>query len=242
MTRGAPDYSNVRGYGPLHRRDDMPELAARLGSPVTFHRAGDVIHLDSFDYGIPSWTEWPGETASEIVASSTRARNGAFSMRLTPGTNSPYRVRPYRDFAFPYPGNIGVEISFTVDYRTDNIEVELLIHDPVDFHAAAIQYNHADQTLYYLKSTGYYGVLEEDIQLSHLPNIFHTLKFVVDFENGLYKHVWLDRYAYEQLDYPVQSFENAEPPFLRVWIKSYAIDNSQPVNYWDDLIVTQNEP
>ena len=239
--RGAPDYSNVRAYGPLTRLDDMSEIAARLGSPVTFHRGGSVIHLNTFEKGMPGWIEWPGETGSAFSSSAEQARSAPFSMKLTPGTNSPYRVRVYKDFAYPHPGNIAVEFSFTVDYRTDNVEMELLIHDPVDFHVAAIQYNHAANTLYYLKSTGFYEVLQEDIQLSHLPNVFHTLKLVVDFEKGTYKHVWLDAYSYMNLDYPTQSFENADPPFLRVMLKNYAIDDSQPYIFVDDVIVTQNE-
>lgn len=242
MPRGAPDYSNVRAYGPLHRMDDPAELAARLGSPVKFHRAGNVIHLDNFEKGKPGWLAGTADAGSAFALSTEQARSAPFSMVLTPGTPSPYQMIVYKDFTYPYPGNIGVEMSFTVDYRTDNVELRLLIHDTVDIHYAAVQYDHAESTINYLKSNGFWEPLEEGVQLSHLPNIFHTLKMVVDFENGLYRHVWVDRYNYEQLGYPLQTFTNAEPPYLRVRISTNAVDDSQPVIYIDDVIITQNEP
>lgn len=242
MPRGAPDYSNVRGYGPLHRADDMAESAARLGSPVTFHRAGQVIHLNTFEKGKPGWLEGTDDAGSEFSLTSSRARSAPFSMELIPGTPSPYQMIVYKDFAYPYPGNIGVEISFTMDYRIDNLELRLLIHDTEDIHYAAIQYDHAESVLNYLKSNGFWEPLEEDIKLSHVENIFHTLKLVVDFENGLYKHVWLDRHDYLELDYPLQTFTNAELPYLRVRVSINAIDDTHPPVYIDDVIITQNEP
>ena len=241
MGKGAPDYSNVRAYGPLHRADDMAEMAARLGSPVTFHRGGQVIHLNTFEQGKPGWLAGVSDTGSGFELSTEQRRSGNFSMKLTPGTISPYQMKVYKDFAYPYPGNIGVEQSFTIDYRSATIELRLLIHNTEDIHYAAIKYDHEANTFSYLKSNGFFEVLQEDVKLSHLPNLFHTMKLVIDFEKGVYKSIWLDRYSFLELDYPLQTFTNGLAPYLRVQTHYKAINNSQPYIFIDDIIITQNE-
>ena len=244
-SQGGIDYPNggfASGGVTFPITGDLAELAARLGSPVTHDRKGNVVLLQDFESGMPGWIFITGGANSELVMSTAYARSGAFSMKMVPSTASPYYVGAYKDFAYPYPRNIGIELSFTVDYRTSYIEFRLLTHDPENISYAAITYDHANGQLLYLKSNGFPGVLDADLTLSHQPNIFHTLKFVVDFENDIYNRVVLDHYTYGNLNYGLQVFENAEAPYCRMQIKNYAINDEQPAVYIDDFTVTQNEP
>lgn len=239
--RGAPDYSNVRAFGHLHRLDDMAELAARLGSAAKHDRSGNVILIDSFENGKGMWGYTPpiGDGSYEVSAS--RHRTGNFSLRIVPISTDDYALRVLRYAPYFKTDSIGMEGSFTLTPKTDYVEFRLRIYDGDFYHRCDIRYDNTNQKIWYLGNTPGWTVLEEDVKLLKSDRIFHTLKLTVNLNNKQFARVVLNsqEWAYLELDYPVVGSEIE--PYIMAQYAIWAKDSSQPEHYFDDLILTQNE-
>ena len=242
MPRGAPDYSNVTTVAPLHRVTDLSELAARMESPVSFDRAGNVIFMDTFEYGLSGWDQFPTGLDGYIGISAVAHRTGSFSMILVPCKTPSRRIMARRRDVYPLPTKVGVEFSFTVTDATDYIVFEMSVYDTEDRHIAAVTYNHVNAQIIYADDEDRPVVLDTIDRLTVGYPTFHIIKFVVDMEADTYSRIILDRHAYEGLDYAIYKDGVGGDPHIYTNIDVHATDDSLPEHYMDDFILTQNEP
>jgi len=144
MPRGAPDYSSVTSAQPLHRLDDMSEIPARLGSPVTHDRAGKVVTMETFRSGVSHWRPAIYGTGSEIVASPAYFRSEPFSCKMVCGSDDARQAKIFKHFPLPVLGKYGVEVSWMPEYKIEQIQYRLTYYDGTNAH------------IYYSTSTGFY--------------------------------------------------------------------------------------
>jgi len=214
MPRGAPDYSNVRAYGPMQRLDDMAELAARLGSPDRFERGGRIVYLESFEYGLSSWNPTTYGTGAEAILVSTIKNTGRFSARLTGGSDGAGAVKIFRKFAYPVLNKYSVEFAVYFEAHTGDIRLRLVQHD---------------------------GTTEDlDLQSPYMG--FHIFKLVADFENQVYERLVVDNETYDLSSYDAYSFTSDDCPNVRVDVLLYSETGYNGFSYVDDIILKQNEP
>jgi len=82
MAHGAPDDSNVVKQGDVYRLDDMAELAARLGSPVSYHRFGTVIWTETFEGGLGGVTPVETHPGAKVYVQSLNWRSEGVAAEL----------------------------------------------------------------------------------------------------------------------------------------------------------------
>lgn len=242
MARGAPDYSNILTASPVHRVDDMGEAVVRLGSIDSFNRAGNVIFMESFNFGMQRWAASGGVGDGSIGLTPDRYRSGPFSLEVVNPTTSPYRQWIYGLLPYPDSDTIGMEASFIIRSATDAFDLCLWVYDGETYKRAEVRYDYLDRALYYMDSDEAWAVLMEDVNPYPSSLLFHTLRFVINIDDNQYKRVVFDSLDIARLSYGFHTEASAVSPVIQSHVRFYAADDTQPVHYLDDVIITVNEP
>ncbi|MBU2060147.1 MAG: hypothetical protein KKB38_20750 [Gammaproteobacteria bacterium] len=242
MARGAPDYSNVRVASPVHQVSDLGELAVRLGGVSVHDRAGNVTLIDSFEYGNGNWFHGSPVADSSQIVTSAYSRHGAFSLKLTPASSSPYGVHVYRFVPFTSLGKFGAEISFTVTSNTQYIIAKQEIYTGTEYHRCEVRYDDVNSKIQYLNAAPSWVDLDTDIKLSKADRLFHTIKLVCDPVTATYDRILLDGLKYENLGLPYYTSASVISAFVQFGFSVNAETGAQTAHYIDSLVLTQNEP
>ncbi|KKM27271.1 hypothetical protein LCGC14_1576360 [marine sediment metagenome] len=242
MGRDLPDWGALPGPLTVHEVTDLGELAARLGSVVTYHRGGIVVFVDDFANGLTRWTTAIGGAGDVVDLSLVRTLSGPFSARLLAAS----AVSPIAEIGLELPKQIasrmGGEFAFAVDTTTSIIELTLSQYDGSNLLRATVRYSPVDETLQYLDADGNYVTKATGIALLTEANVFHNMKLVTDLENEEYVKVLLDDTAYSLTDVALRKTASAllERFSMLIWNRG-RVGASDTV-YVDRVIVTQNEP
>lgn len=244
-----PDYSAPRPLGqvpvgPVYTSTDIAELAARLGSPVTFDRRGNVIWYDSFENGLHKW-ELDVAAGGSIISSAEAARTGGLSCKMTcpNGLGDLATINHYS--GFPVLSSLGFEISSTVAPHTGLIAWQLILADGTNNIGALVVWSWADHTLTVYAATGnfVFARLVYIYPSTATRFCFHTAKLVADFVNRKYLRFILDHEIY---DLSMYDLTLALMPVEAHLMTTFEIANrtlgENPIVYADDAIITQNEP
>lgn len=241
MARGLPDDSDVVKQGAVFSLSDMAELAARLGSIVTYDRYGDVVFLDDFEHGLGGYTLTLSSADGEIALDNTTRRSGTLSVGMNSGTGATPVVYMVRTLPAPVLGKIGVQTAFTLHANTSYLQFSVYWRDGTTSHQFGVRYTHTTGVLSYLDVTRVWidlvtpGVLWVD------SGLFHMLKLVVNLQTMQYERLDVDQGAYSMTGLEPTSDPDTGRPRLRMEIR-YAGDGAvAAISYLDDLIVTQNE-
>ncbi len=219
----------------------IDELAARMASPVTFDRRGEVIWIENFENSTNKLvTVTTAPHASTFAISTTTARNGASSGLLSIAVGETLTVR--KTLGLTHLSKVGLEISFTLSDSINNITASIYVNDGSYLHWASIRYLESDSKLYYYNSAGGFTELYETLDLAIATQTFHTLKFVVDLTTHKYVRMMLDNIAVDMstLAYYYAASVSSPSAAFQLAVENNAI-GTQYI-YLDDMIVTQNEP
>lgn len=242
MPHGRPDYNATAGYKTTYRWSDLDELAARLGSPVTYDRRGDVLFIESFEKGDGMITWATAGAGSTAGLSLQRARTGQFSACLyTPAVVNPY-ARLTRRGTYPVASALGVEISFTHDFDFDNLELEVQVLDGAYLNDPFIRYSQTLQALQYRDAALNWVTIAGPLMLNANDMMFHTLKLVLDLTTNTYVRVLLNNLSYSLAGIPYRRLAAAVAAEARIIFTAYGAGANWARSYVDDIIFTQNEP
>lgn len=240
MAHGQPDYGAQAAKQTVFGQADLAEAAARLGSVVTFDRRGDVIALDDFECGEDKWERIALGADPIAELSSVTSRSGGLSMALAPASVIGSTAL-MRDF-FPYPvlSRVGFEISFAYNGNLSPYLFHLELHDGTDDHEAQVRYTQATQ-IFEINDNGVWRtVLTRAIMTNDY--LFNTIKIVADFTTDR----WV-RLIFNENDIPLSQYSllvggGAAPVYIMAYIHvTTPLAASNPA-YFDDFILTQNEP
>lgn len=241
MAKDHPDwggtYVDLMNY-PL---DDMGELAARLGSPVTYDRRGSLLWGYDFKHG-------PGDFVTSLLYGSTLAldaevwERSPFSIQLTTGTASYSVLSLHRLLAIPRLEMVGVQGSIRIGSNVGTVSFGMIHYDGEAYYLGQAQLDIANL---------YLGIVVDDVGVvaidSDMPDLasasyFAHLKVVCDLSNHTYARVSLDGVEYDCTDYKMSEVANTDAPHLRTRLR-LSNDGNGAANAWlDNLIVTAAEP
>lgn len=243
MAHGQPDFGLYAVKKTVHGLADNAELAARLGSIVTFDRRGDVLWLDGFESPVVKWIVTTDGAGGGAEVSPDAARNGGFSCKLTTDILTDDWVSLSHYLPYPVVSKIGIEVSFTMTTNLKSLLVAEWLYDGSDFHSAQVMYFSIDNKLQYLDNRGFFQDLVTDLDLYTAQTTFHTIKLVIDLETHKYVRV-----IFNETEYDMSALSYAhtpDPATIPNWRQQITIttgvDAAQSV-YVDDVILTQNEP
>ena len=242
MVRTAPDYSNVRVGQPLHRLDDQAELAARLGSPVTYDRTGSVIWYTDFEHGLQGSEFGVDHPDSKGQLTSNRAYRGSFSCMLNPREVAGSYVNWGRVIHFLQKGPIAVEMSVSTDADPDAIRLTMYYFDGNRVLTGLVHY----QT-----DGGYWKIITKDIpwvtvlegvELQQGPAAWHPVKLVIDTEKKAYVRLLVANVVVDLTEHKLTDNPSEALGQLEFRVNVYGSETRHAAGYIDSVIVTQNEP
>jgi hypothetical protein len=241
VAHGSPDWAAQAPKSTLYGLYDMAELAARLGSPVTFDRRGDVVFCDDFTNGLGRWSETGSGYGNDAypVVYPTRTLGLAISLRTGSGIGDVSGI--YREIPYPVLGKIGFETSFVVYAGVSEFLMWIALFTGTALYDYYVSYHHTDGSLYICVPNsevkiGTPGKVYEDY--AH----FQTLKLVVDIKANRYERVIFNDHTYLLTAYAPHVAANAGVRRCVARLYVYSAITGCVTAVVDDAIFTQNEP
>lgn len=242
MTHGHPDYGAAAPASTIYGVLDIGELAARLGSPVTFDRRGNVIWFDSFEHSFNKWdTSLAGSGASAAI-SNERARTGALSCKVVTGDKTDDLAMLYHYEPYPVLSKIGMELSLSPTAQNACFDVGIRIFSGTESIEAAIKYDFSADAWYYIDSSNNWAALTLAATMDFSVIIFHTIKLVVDPTTYKYVRLIVNNTSLDMSALDLYHPASSVGPFIEIGLEFWPTEDASKTIYYDDAILTQNEP
>jgi hypothetical protein len=242
MPHGQRDWSNVGAEEFVHGLSDLAELAARLGSPVLFNREGQVLFLESFEYGIQAWTTATSGASADIFTSAGWNRTSGYSCKLVAGSDADKYAQISRFFPYPYVSKYGIEFAFVFDGDLDTLDLEIYLYDGSTLYHFGVRYDHGSSTLDLYTTGNDWSTQITGVSLLVTGSPYHILKVVFDMSTGLYTRLIVNDTETNIETVPAYSVADATGAQMKVVITNRSAGGSDRTVYVDDVIVTTGEP
>jgi hypothetical protein len=242
MAHGTPDWWGTEPTATTHKVSDMGELAARLGSIVTFDRRGDVVWLSGFENGLAEFTKVRISDESNRNISTEAAYMGAYSLKLIIGSNTGDMSGIEKWLAYPALSKFGGEFAFTWHTDLDYLDVFFYFYDGINRTEFTIRFSDTNKKIYYLDSGGNLAEIDNLPAWVTTKEEFEVAKLVVDLEAGEYVRLILNNISYPLTGILGKVTSVAVRPMLIFAVRAYGPGATTPTIYLDNLIITQNEP
>jgi len=218
---------------------DMGELAARMGSPMTWRRDGRVLALTNFSPGMNGWAKDLGDTEIEILQQGNRVYSGSSSLHawsLIAGQDRSI----YKTIPGLATSRIGLECMFCEDFLHHHL-LELRIRNrrnALTSWEGILRVDLENGLVYYLNNAGAW-VLCYTHGRPYLQPVFHNFKLVVDFTTGQYIRAHTDEV---QINLNIPMFATAVvSDFLYFSLTAGSKAGILVACYWDNVIITAAE-
>jgi len=242
MPHGAPDYSDVKTGALVYRIDDMGELAARLGSTLTYDRRGNVLWFYNFDHGVNGIGQFPGVGDNSIGLAADYWQTAPFSAYITADANA--AAQPYIHTRQPVPplGKVGFQSSIKFSANAHNVTLQLSHWEGDDRYYSYLNLDPDAETLQVF--TGNEGTVTLDSDLPDLSTgyYFANIKLVVDLSDHTLVRAMVDSNEYDLSDYTMKKAVGGIAPNLQVMVRLIGNTDGASTIYVDNLIITHNEP
>lgn len=241
MPHGTPDWWGSAPKETTHALDDMGELAARLGSIVTYDRRGDVVFIEDFNGGMSAWDcGGEGVVSCDLMAKPTVS--GSLAIRLTPPVGDGLECWARRVVPYPVLSKIGVEAWFTANTNLKYFSVQLWFYTAGSIIEFEARYNHTNGKIEIEDPEGTWNDIGTPGTAVVAVPVFNVIKMVVDILSGDYVRVIYNDHEY---DASAKSGVVAGGVGIKMLSVKVLSENSGDVVLTtdvDNIIVTQNEP
>ena len=242
MSHTLPDYTGKYVNEHVYGEVDNGELAVRLKSPVSYDRRGNVVWMDDFEDNINKWTQTHVGAGGSIELSTEAARNGASSCKLITPSDTTLFASIQHGCGMLGLSNYGVELNYAHQVTGSRLILTMGRYDGAINHYGVIDITQATGVLrIYDQITAAYVTLDTLSVLSE-PEVWHTLKLVIDMRTNMYVRAMFNETTYDLSDYGLLAQVIATSPHIAWNIKLSTLDAGNEHVYIDDVIVTQNEP
>jgi len=242
MSHTLPDYTTKYKLAKIFGNVKNAELAARLGACSTMDRRGNLIWYDDFESTAANkWgsTIDPGGT---MALSTVQAWMGNQSMKTVTDVDLNDDVIMEKRFHLPVDRRIGVEFMFCMDTGKPTIRFYLAGYTGAVFFGAEIMYIHDTGKLYYWNSAGAYVELTRyDGTYVNFGSWFY-MKLVIDADTKKYVRLIFGSSEYDLSALNMRSNADASESMLVLFITNRAGTAAASTVYFDNVILTQNEP
>lgn len=220
----------------------LAELAIRLGYPGVFERTGNVLHYDTFEYGISGWSV-NGDVGSHVPRLSCRGLlQSPFALKLPMEIATSSWSTAVKRIAYPYITSIGFELSFLPMEAFGMLYCGIRIYDGTYQYNCYFQYKDTDSKWYIMNSIGLFTeVATYDID-AHFNPIWHPVKLVVDIPNQRYGRLMVDNLDVSLITHTIYRPASAERPYMYIYVSNWEDSGVRGTIHVDNLIVTINEP
>ena len=234
------DTLNVWGHRPVL---GLSELAARLGSPVSYERRGTVVYINDFSKGASRGELQANGTLATATISADRAMESGYALKLTRGTDNDGWAEIVDALSLAtYSGLIGFEIHTTYSNANDVFIVELHKHDGTNGVVFGIKWDMSNGVLYYRDSVNAWASLNKTYKPYGFTWHFIPLKLVVNLTTSRYVGLYIGDDWVGVGGTPGYTFASSRDASLEVVVSFSANgDSMNSTIYVTNLIVTLAE-
>lgn len=241
MSRGAPDYSNVRKEEFSIRLDDLAELAARLGSPVVFDRRGEVWFIETWLNGFTPYTNAYWGTNAIVKLDVDRYVTDGVSLLLKGGSDSFRIAQVLRDFPYLYADTFGIETSSYINDSVLHFLVQLEVYDGTYVYDTRMLYLPKTSTLQVWNSSGVYETVSSNLTIRTDTTFFSFFKLAIDVNNGIYLRALINGRLFDLSSIGLQAVSNATNPSIRLTLQCLSDTGVNGEIYVDNFLLTRGE-
>lgn len=236
-----PDFGIDPAYENISIDLNFAELAARLGSLVTFSREGLLYVYDGFEYGLSGWTS---ETSSEGNEPQVTAKYCAllpYAILLSPTNEANAYTGIKRTFPYPFITNVGFEIQFMAISNFKWFVFEAAIYIGNKVYSPQLRLNQVTKVLELRDVNSNYQVITSDYIQYGDGAPFNVIKFVFDCTNKKYLKAQLNDTKIDISSYTAKESGTTVHNYLGISFRTYW--NSGPIveSYIDSMIITLGE-
>ncbi len=190
---GLPDYGMYAALENMGNLVDYGELAARLGSIVTFNREGNIVFWDDFEKTPLKWDEIATGGTGSVNYSSETALSGGQCVKAVTGGTIYSKAGIGRRFLETSIGQMGMEFAFAFESLDNTIYMVLTHDDGSSRKSLTVRLVCSSDILEVsIPGMGYITVLT-DLGLYPDKHLFHHLKIAVNIETEKCVRVVFDR-------------------------------------------------
>jgi len=217
------------------------ELAARLGSPVSWDRRGQVVQMttfeDGFSHAFPAASG--GEGLAELCPSAYQT--GGYSCKLTTeaAVDGWASVITYTDFS--PSSRVGFEVVFSIESQPDDIQFHCKIYDGTWEHFAYAQLHRVTNKLQIYNSTPVYTDVCSYYQ-HPAAQLFYSIKFVIDTSAQRWVRVLAVGTEFDKSAVVSYRAGGGAAPYITLKVKAVEAAGVSHTIYVDRMIITTNEP
>jgi len=239
--RGQRDYGMYAPKEVTASISDMGEVAARLGSIVTYDKRGDVVDFDNFESPILKWGKI-STAGSTIIHDSTYAASDTQSVKCETLAILNRVAGLWKQHYVIINQQLGVEISLRSFHERGSFILTLRYYRSGILTSAECKLDMETHKLWLLDSTNNFKeIAEVDID-QVIATSFMPIKLVADFSTGYYK-----RLLFGNTEYDISSeliYSGVTPTGDNLYIQAYfkATTLDQAIGWLDNFVLTQAEP
>lgn len=223
---------------------DDGELAARLGSLVTFDRRGAVVFVDDFNYGLGGWSFHDATGTGSFNLSVAKWHHPPFAGLLTTGINQNDESYVRRPMAFPGSPRLG--FAFLINAATNFHRLRWVIDLYIDgdwyqVYLALGESVSGQLTLTHSSAT---TTLDTSPNFINGSDAFNFVKIVVDTSTLIIPRVIVNDTEYDTSAYSLKDLSISGTALINVSVysKNNRTDSVAQSTYIDSVILTAVEP
>lgn len=224
------------------REMGLAEVAAILTPCNRYDRRGDIIFWDSFENGLVGWGNIKFGTGAEVTHSARYSRNGAFSVKVAPGSVANDYALIFRFLPYSKLSTGGFEISFNYGSSISLAGIWYRLYDSTNYYEGRLEWDLPNTTLKYYDSEGNYQDLLTGLNTYTGPDLFHTLKLVIDWNTKKYVRGFFNEHEVDMSAYSLYSTASALAPHIKCFFSVISAGGASHPCWVDDAIITTNEP
>jgi len=242
MAHGIKPYGRTQAQETIFGVQDMGELAARLGSPITFDRRGNVIWYDDFESGTNRFAHVIGGVGDTITWDALSSLSGTFSCRLHARNAVGAAAVIVRYLAYPILSRFGLEFSFATPHSTQNVIAYMYLDDGIRIYTSAVLYDVGAQDLRIFDGIAPWPLVDGNLIIRQSIHGYNTVKLVVDWLTRRYVRLIVNGNFYDISAFAPQDSGPTVVPNLEIAMWGQYNTPGATDTYIDDVIVSQNEP
>ena len=209
---------------------------------MVYDRRGNVVFLSDFDGGLEQFARSEVGNLAEQRTSAESRVTGAYCLRMqTSDTTDEVSTATTQ---IPIPNlttRMGLEAAFAVPNAEIGFDIVIAFYQKPDLYQYTLTYR-TDQDRLFIHSPTGAGILLDDLKIREGSRAWHRMKIVADLENNTYVRALFDEHEFDISDYAGYSYTTGELNRIDIRLTACSRDATNRVIYWDDVIVTQNEP
>jgi len=242
MPRGHEDYGAGQANVLISQVKDQGELAARLGSPVTLERSGNVVRQDNFSTGLGNWSQGTGGTGASVTINSVTSWSAGQCCQLKGGSDGTREAMIIRYGPSIRTGVVGLGLFVEHVQNCQYFEIQLFKRTPTERDEAYLYFDIVGEEIKIIDQAGATQVVGTFDAGIFTISYWHYVKLVVDFSENLYRKLIFDDLVYDLSDHGLYVLAPLASQTIKQQIRAYSVLGSNGYLRIDDVVFTINEP